>query len=50
MPSIAKFMHEITFFNPGVVHFFVLPQLRNIAVDEKVVIGVGDGFRLANEG
>jgi len=49
-PSAAHFVHKfIFFFNPSVIHRFVLAQFGNVAMNKAIVIGVVPDFRLTNE-
>jgi len=50
IPATAHFVHDfIFFFNPSVIHRFLLVQLRNVTVNEPIVISVVHDFRLTNE-
>ncbi len=43
-------MHNfIFFFNPSVIHRFVLAQFGNIAMNETIVIGVVGDLRFSNK-
>ena len=40
LSSIADFMHEVVFLDPSVIHFFILAQALNVAMNEAIVVRV----------
>ena len=48
--TIAHVVHNlILFFNPSVIHSFVLAQLGRVAMNETIVVGIVNDFRCTNE-
>ena len=48
-PAIAHVVHNFIFFNPSVIHSFVLAQFGYIAMNEPIVVRVVEDFWVSYE-